>query len=310
ALMVNYSGHGATQIWAEEHILDTGDLSGLTNTAELPFFVSMSCETGFFAYPEVWFYPSLAEGLLRSDAGAVAALMPTGMTTTAGQRILNSALFEHIFSEDIRTLGPAIASAKQTLLANGAGYEQVSQTFLLFGDPAMELKVPIPRRPSGLVVEQQGPAAVALNWRAATDADGNAVAGYNVYRKTAADVGYSLINSRPVTAAGFSDANVTIGTRYYYVVRSVDADGTESVDSESVSIVLSAPATSLSGTSSGSGGGGGGACFISSAQKAFSRDIMRGVAIFGVIVILGLLLKGPRAHGARPKFDRGTRRRP
>ena len=45
-MIVNYSGHGATQIWADEHILDTADLAGLTNTTELPFFVSMSCETG------------------------------------------------------------------------------------------------------------------------------------------------------------------------------------------------------------------------------------------------------------------------
>jgi hypothetical protein len=152
ALMVNYSGHGGTQVWADQpSIFDTVDIAGLTNTAELPFFVSMSCETGFFAYPENWFVPSMGEALLRSDTGAVAALMPTGMTTTPGQRILNSALFEHIFSEDIRTLGPAIATAKQTLLANGDAYfEQISQTFLLFGDPATVLKVPLPRRPAGL----------------------------------------------------------------------------------------------------------------------------------------------------------------
>ena len=81
-----------------------------------------------FCYPEPWDFPSLAESLLRSTSGAVAALMPTGMSATEGQRILNSALFEHIFNEDIRTLGPAIATAKQTLLANGsAEYEQISQ---------------------------------------------------------------------------------------------------------------------------------------------------------------------------------------
>ena len=151
ALMVNYSGHGATQIWADEHILDADDLTGLTNTAELPFFVSMSCETGVFSYPEPWDFPSLAESLLRSTAGAVAALMPTGMSATEGQRILNSALFEHIFNEDVRTLGPAIVAAKQTLLANGSTeYEQISKTFLLFGDPATALKVPLPRRVTGV----------------------------------------------------------------------------------------------------------------------------------------------------------------
>jgi hypothetical protein len=77
----------------------------------------MSRETGVFSYPEPWDFPSLAESLLRSTSGAVAALMPTGMSATEGQRILNSALFEHIFNEDVRTLGPAIMAAKQTLLA-------------------------------------------------------------------------------------------------------------------------------------------------------------------------------------------------
>ena len=76
----------------------------------------------------------------------------------ANEHILNSALFEQVFTKDQRELGAAIANAKMTLLANG-------------------------------------------------------------------------------------DA-------YYYVVRSVDADGIESVDSESVSIVIPVPAASLSGTAS------------------------------------------------------------
>ena len=79
----------------------------------------------------------------------------------------------------------------------------------------------------------------------------------------------------------------------------MDTDGTESVDSESVSLVLSAPATSLSGTASKSGGGGA-VCFVSNVQKAFSWDIMRGVAIFGVFVILGLLIQGRKAPRLNP----------
>ncbi|GAG43571.1 unnamed protein product, partial [marine sediment metagenome] len=151
SLMVNYSGHGAVQIWANESIFENTDIATLTNDGMYPFFISMSCLTGHFIYPETWGYPSMAEVLLRSaNKGAVAALMPTAMTTTAGQHILNTALFEAIFTEDIRALGPAVAAAKQTLLANGASaYQEDSETFLLFGDPAMVLKVPLPRRPSG-----------------------------------------------------------------------------------------------------------------------------------------------------------------
>jgi hypothetical protein len=96
------------------------------------------------------------EALLRTDQkGAAATFMPTGETITSGQHILNSALFESIFTEDIRRLGPAITAAKQTLLANGSNYEQTSETFLLFGDPAMTLKIPLPTRPKGLQVLQK-----------------------------------------------------------------------------------------------------------------------------------------------------------
>ena len=82
----------------------------------------------------------------------------------------------------MRRLGPAIAAAKQTLLANGDAYfEQVSETFLLLGDPAMVLKVPLPRRPEGLTAEGAID-AITLDWQAAVDAAGNAVDGYNLYR--------------------------------------------------------------------------------------------------------------------------------
>jgi hypothetical protein len=77
----------------------------------------------------------------------------------------------------------------------------------------------------------------------------------------------------------------------------VDAvDGTESVDSESVSIVPTAAATSLSGTAS-KGGGGGGGCFISTSQEAFNQDIMSGLAFLGLIVILWRLIMRIKARG-------------
>ena len=296
ALMVNYAGHGSYSTWANERILDSGDMASLSNTGQLPFFVSMSCLNGYFINTAGWDSTPLVELLMGLDnKGSVAALMPTGMTSTVGQHILNTALFEEIFTKDRRQLGAAIAHAKMTLLANGDAYfEEVSKTFLLFGDPAMQLKVPIPRRPSQVVTQQQGLTAVALSWNEATDADGNAVAGYNIYRKKAADIGYTLINSQPITDAGFTDDNVTIGTRYYYMVRSLDADGIESVDSDSVSIVPSAPVTNLNGSASGGGGGG---CFISSVQKPFDSAAIQGLAFLGVIAFLWRLIITPKTYG-------------
>jgi hypothetical protein len=259
-LIVNYSGHGSTQIWADEVLFDIDDVPELTNDDELVFMINMTCMTGYFAYPELGFLhePSLMESLLRPEGkGAVAAFMPVGMTTTDGQRILDTALFEAIFTDDIRTLGPAIHEAKQTLLANGTQHEEVSEIFLLFGDPAMTLKVPLPRRPTGVSVQSisQG---ITISWNPATDCNGNPVSGYNVYRSTTVDGAYERINVSLITGTEYIDTSGERGIRYYYVVRSVDKDGDESVQTLQLS-ALAGIGTGNGAPSTGSG------CFISTA---------------------------------------------
>jgi hypothetical protein len=260
-LIVNYGGHGSVQIWTLDPIFDVGDVAALTNSNKYPFFVSMTCLTGFFGYPEAWNFPSMAEVLLRSaNKGAMAAFMSTGMTQPEGQRILDVALFDAIFKQDKRALGAAISVAKQTLLANGAEYEDVSKTFLLFGDPATKLKIPLPTVPSGLVAEVQG-SSVVLIWQGATDANGGAIAGYNVYRSTTPGGPYTKVNTALITGTGFTDTSAQTGT-FYYVVRSEDSDGYESAPS--IELVVLAGARTVSTTLEGSvGGSGGGGCFIS-----------------------------------------------
>jgi hypothetical protein len=185
------------------------------------------------------------------------------MTQPEGQRILDASLFKAMFKQDIRALGPAISSAKQTLLANGAEYEDVSKTFLLFGDPATRLKVPLPTVPSGLSAEVQG-SSVVLSWQGATDANGGAVSGYNVYRSTTPGGPYTKVNPALITGTGFTDASAQTGT-FYYVVKSVDSDGDESVASNELVVLAGARtvSTTLEEGAGGGGGGGGGGCFIS-----------------------------------------------
>jgi uncharacterized membrane protein YgcG len=324
-LMVNFSGHGATGVWADEHIFDTDDVPALTNTDRLAFFVSMSCETGFFAYPEAspWSPLSLAEALLRSDAGAVAALMPTGMTTTEGQQILDTALVEAIFTKDIRTLGPAIAEAKQTLLANGNAYfEQISDTFLLFGDPATELKVPLPHIPTWVDAKRQND-ETQLRWNASVDCNGNAVAGYNIYRAQSTTGPYGKINTRLITDTVFVDTGTAeviaaSGSDSYYTVSAVDENGFESVPSLSISPAVVPPPPGdgdgdddgdgdgdddgdgdgegggSSGGGSSGGGGGGARCFITTAQ-----DTSPPKSSWVLFTIAAVLYIVRTAHGSR-----------
>ena len=174
ALIMNYSGHGALTSWGSPNVFEDTHVTDLDNNGKYPFVIGMSCLTGNFGFVSAskGQVPSLAETLLLADAeGAVAALMPTAMSTTPGQYILDTALFEAFFVNDIRKLGPAILAAKQTLLANGTTeYEEISETFLLFGDPAMGLKIPLPHMPTGVAANQEQ-GGVRIRWNEAADSN-------------------------------------------------------------------------------------------------------------------------------------------
>jgi hypothetical protein len=210
--------------------------------------------------------------------------MSTGMTEPSGQHIMDRALFDTLFTKDTRQLGPAISSAKQTLLANGNQYEETSETFMLFGDPAMSLKIPLPSRPRAFDA-RVGEGAVTLSWEAATDSNGNPVVGYNVYRSTTSGGPYTKLNTELITETTFTDNGRDInvnaalinesrsaysglagGATYYYVVTSVDEDGDESVASEERGITVGSravtPAGGNIGPAASTGGSSGGGCFI------------------------------------------------
>ena len=258
SLIVNYSGHGSTQIWAHD-MFTNGDVADLNNGDKLSFFVSMTCLNGFFTDPEFFAWPCLAEVLMRSAGkGAVAAFMSTGMTVPEGQHILDVSLFDGLFTKDMRKLGPAISYAKQMLLANGLVFEDVSKTFVLFGDPAMALSMPLPSAPTGLTAQYQE-GCVELSWQSAGDCDGNPVSGYNIYRSSTAGGPYEKVNAELLTETEYRDSGATSG-RWYYVVTSVDGDGDESVQSAELGVLAGSRA--LSGGSAGGAGGGGQGCFI------------------------------------------------
>ena len=101
----------------------------------------MTCLNGYFIEAfEGW--DSLAEVLMKSvDKGAVAMFTSTGMTNPGEQALLDGGLFEALFEQGKTRLGEAISHGKQNLLASTEGGEEVVGTFMLFGDPAMEMKV-------------------------------------------------------------------------------------------------------------------------------------------------------------------------
>ena len=295
-LILHYSGHAGLNIWASEQIIDNRggnyrqDLTGLANSGRFPFVINMSCLAGYFIYPysgSGW--QSLAEGfMLPADRGAVAALMPTGLTSTSGQHVLSNALYETVFVEDRRVLGDAVLQAKRELLANGGeGYADTSATFLFFGDPATRLKVPLPRRPKGLAAVQAG-TSVNLSWSPAVDCDFNPVAGYRLYRRVTGATAFTRLSTALITAPEYADHAIgaaalsSSAVTFEYMVSAVDADGGESVTSAPAAITLSA-----AGSGSGSGRGGWAkGCLISSAASGGTPELLMPLAALALLACL------------------------
>jgi hypothetical protein len=73
--------------------------------------------------------------------------------------------------------------------------------------------------------------SVAITWTAST----SVVTGYNEYRSSVSGGPYSKLNASPVAGTSYTDTTVQASQTYFYVVTSVDSNGTESAFSSEVS---------------------------------------------------------------------------
>lgn len=137
ALLVNYSGHGATEQWSFADLFDNTDAAALVNGDRLPFYLLMDCLNGFFhdVYSQ-----SLAESLLLApNGGAVAVWASSGFTTSPPQATMNQAMLHALQVSPSLPIGAAALHAKL-----GITDPDVRRTWILFGDPAMKLQLSAP----------------------------------------------------------------------------------------------------------------------------------------------------------------------
>jgi hypothetical protein len=145
-LLVNYVGHGAGIFWAAEELFHVDDIPSLASTPTLPVILPMTCQEGFFVYPQTpeSDFATLGESIVRAPGkGAVASWSPTGWGTTVGHDFLHKGFYLAVFHEDIRAVGEAATFGKVFLYDSPDPLAFVNrdliETYLLFGDPAMPL---------------------------------------------------------------------------------------------------------------------------------------------------------------------------
>jgi hypothetical protein len=138
SLLVNYVGHGSTELW-RSNLLTGQEALGLDNGAKLPLVVGMTCLNGMFhdLYTE-----SLAETLMRAEqGGAIGVFASSGVTRPRHQALLNLELYRQLFDGAGRTLGEAVQRAKALFVdERSADAQDVRRSWILFGDPSLRLK--------------------------------------------------------------------------------------------------------------------------------------------------------------------------
>ncbi len=151
-LVINYSGHGNTDVLSDEGLFSIDDIPSLTNSDKLSILVTATCQFG--RYDNINAQSGAEKLFFAENGGAVASFTTTRIVYTSsnpegGQNFaLNIALSQQILIRDSdgrpATMGEIYMRTKNT----SAGSSSNSRRFILLGDPA--LRIALPSKPVGI----------------------------------------------------------------------------------------------------------------------------------------------------------------
>lgn len=151
--MITYFGHGSPNVWSNERIWFGGDSENsdnlmLTNKDRLPFIINMTCNSGAIDYPMPRWNICISEDFMRTQGGgAVACYVPSGPGITSQHERFTLQLNRAVLQERMKPVGAALALANWRYLLE-ANPPDLVKMFILLGDPALELVLPLPADPS------------------------------------------------------------------------------------------------------------------------------------------------------------------
>jgi len=205
--LVDYVGHGSSQVLADEQVFRSSDIGRLTNVTRPAIFGFFSCTVGRFDELQ---QEGLGELLLKTPSGgAVAAIAATEDVFGVESTQLNDDIVDRLFPlrprvDSTLTLGPAIQGAKNTHV------NSVVRKYVLLGDPG--LSIPVPR---GMGVWEKSPLDSVLR------GDLVAVRGHAIFPDSSRDslstgTARIQVQGKPFdrTQVGFGDNNSRVTTHY------------------------------------------------------------------------------------------------
>jgi hypothetical protein len=135
SLIINWMGHGNSNVWAHEWTFRRAeDIPRLNNRKKLTLVYTASCSIGLFFYPVG---EGMAEELLRAvNGGAIGIISATYLVYSGPNATLNYKVYD-LLLQDSTTLGEALYIAK---FLRGPNFND--RKFILFGDPVLKLATP------------------------------------------------------------------------------------------------------------------------------------------------------------------------
>jgi hypothetical protein len=151
---LQWFGHASQFRWGSSAVYDILAPAGLAASALNPFSVHYACWSGYFlgiqGSPQYGNNEqALGEVLLLTPGrGSIADLSPSGLHVGSALLDLEQGLIEAIFKDGVRRVGDAVTAAKLFYFATSSSWHDVIDTSILFGDPALALRLPAaePRR--------------------------------------------------------------------------------------------------------------------------------------------------------------------
>ncbi len=129
--VIQYMGHGAENMWANQNVLTNSDVLALSHQ-KLPVVVAMNCLNAHFSDPDL---RSLGENILfNENGGGIAFWGSTSLTPPSIQAIYQNEFYKNLSYEEGITLGEIIYLTKtKSGLSNP--HQEVLNSWTLLGDP-------------------------------------------------------------------------------------------------------------------------------------------------------------------------------
>jgi hypothetical protein len=147
-LVINYSGHGSSDVLAQEEIFTKDDAAALTNRDRLAIFITATCSWGRWDMTETQSGGEVL--LLNPNGGAVAVfstvrLVYTSPDTSVLNVGLNRMLNQYLFTPEADGQMPRLGDALRRTKNTRAGLQNNNRRFNLLGDPTLRVGFPYQR---------------------------------------------------------------------------------------------------------------------------------------------------------------------